>query len=408
MGRASRRKKAQPEQMRRDNNSISRIVGRLGVPDSRLSYADFCKRAAAILGRDDVEKWMALERVLDERWQNFEYSTFERAIVYRVGWRSWGLEVECAWMLPRLREALERHSSESQFLVEIGAGAGAGAAVLSAALGVPVIAVDPDPRTAGMPERAAELTGGEVTSHVAGADDLAAVLTGRRPAAVFGMGVFRHIQPHHHRDGIFSFSNSIARYIEQETAARQTVKFFQTIAPSDLLLSEQACPDYVGEISAAAYPTGYEIVAGGLTQLEVAVPGEKATVTAMHFAEGHPRPAKHSLLVENYSPLPALSPGLVVEDVSAEAIRLSVKDAQSLFMTETTWLDGSGTMRREGFRAGHVYGLYEATDRGFRRIKCVAERDWGTLISMARDNEKFMVDTGTVEVHKLAIPVSDW
>ena len=49
-----------------------------------------------------------------------------------------------------------------------------------------------------------------------------------------------------------------------------------------------------------------------------------------------------------------------------------------------------------------------ATDHGFRRIKCVAERDWGALISMARDDEKFMVDTGTVEVHKLAIPVSDW
>lgn len=74
--------------------------------------------------------------------------------------------------------------------MEVGAGPGAAAAVLSAALQVPVIAVDAHPLTSGLLEQFARCTGGNVTSRVADIADPRTLRRGRSPAAVFGMGIY--------------------------------------------------------------------------------------------------------------------------------------------------------------------------------------------------------------------------
>ena len=71
-----------------------------------------------------------------------------------------------------------------------GAGAGAAAAVISAALKVPVIAVDSHPKTLGHAEQFASRTGGTVESRVAVIADLADALDdAAAPAAVFRTGI---------------------------------------------------------------------------------------------------------------------------------------------------------------------------------------------------------------------------
>lgn len=67
-------------------------------------------------------------------------------------------------MMPRLRDAIERCGHDEPFLLEIGAGPGAAAAILSAALDVRVVTVDAHPKSLGLPEQFAELTGGRVES----------------------------------------------------------------------------------------------------------------------------------------------------------------------------------------------------------------------------------------------------
>lgn len=67
-----------------------------------------------------------------------------------------------------------------------------------------MIAVDSHPKTLGLAEQFASRTGGKVDSRVADIADLGDVLEGAVPAAVFGITIYRHVQPHHHGKGSFS------------------------------------------------------------------------------------------------------------------------------------------------------------------------------------------------------------
>ncbi len=408
MGKASRRKNSVSDPLNLDKKVISRVIRRLNLPDSRGSYEDFCALVAPIVGWEEVAKWEVFDNLDADARYDFTYSSLERARIFAVGWRSWPLEVECAWMLPRLRDALSRHDENSQFLVEIGAGPGAAGAVLSAALNVPVIAVDPHPLTEGMAEQLAAMTRGVVTSHVAGAEDLPAVLGGRTPAAVFGMGVFRYFQPHLHGEEVFSYTNSISRYLRDANPSQVSRDFFDSIAPADLLLSEQCCTDYVGEVAAGAFACGYQAVSGGIAELKVAVPGEELLATAMHFALDHPHPSTGSLLAEMFSPLPGPRSGFVTTSRAAEPLRLSLQDAETIRASETIWADGSGTLRREAFRIGTLFGFYFASDRNFRKIQFFRSEDWQASEEEELANDRAMVDSGYVEVRPLLTPVTAW
>lgn len=179
-----------------DRKRLHRALRTLDLVDSRLDDFAWADQVRKYLGDETVDEYLDLESTTHDDVYDFTYSSFERAMHFSVGWRSWPLTAECERMLPRLREAVVRSGHSEPFLVEIGAGAGAAAAILSAALKVPVIAVDSHPKTLGLPEQFASRTGGTVESRVADIADLASVLDGAVPAAVSGMGVYRHLQPH--------------------------------------------------------------------------------------------------------------------------------------------------------------------------------------------------------------------
>jgi hypothetical protein len=391
----------------RDAKIVRQIMRRLNVPDSRCSQVEFWDRTALLLGEADVEEWLRRqEDDTPDSQYDFTYSTLERALCCAVGWRSWPLEQECTWMLPRLREALSARGPDEQFVVEIGAGPGAASAVLSAALGVPFLAVDPHPLTAGLSEQIADRTGGKVTSVVAGAEDLARVLDGRVPAAVIGMGVFRYFQRHVHRDGVFSYSNSIANYLQAGRPDPQSVDFFQAIRPAELLLSEAACPDYVGEVATAAAASGYYFVEGGLSQMRTAIPTGPVENTLMHLACARLSPVSVPLLQATYSPLPAPRPGLHLEGPMAEALMYSLGPVKTLRLTELRWRDG--TLRRAAFQYGELFGHYDSTDLDYRRLTFHSAAEWPAAEARAVEYEEETVRSGEAQGGALVLPVSAW
>lgn len=188
-----------------DKARLKKALDSIGLVDSGLDEDDWVKQVRQQVGDDTVDEWLEhnTNGHLDAAY-DFTYSSFEKAKHFSAGWRSGPLADECEWMLPRLRDAITRSGHAEPFLVEIGSGAGVAAAIMSAALEVPVIAVDSHPKTLGLPEQFAQCTGGQVTSRVADIAHLADVLDGATPAAVFGLTVFRHFQTHQHRAESFS------------------------------------------------------------------------------------------------------------------------------------------------------------------------------------------------------------
>ncbi len=195
---------AKSTELNADSMRLSRALDSLDLVDSALDEAVWMSCVTEQVGDDIADEWGNLEVDVVESEYEFTYGSFEKARNFSVGFRSGPLAAECGWMLPRLRDAIARSGHPEPFLVEIGAGPGAAAAVLSAALQVPVIAVDAHPLTSGLPEQFAKCTGGNVTSRIGDIADLADVLDGRSPAAVFGMGIYRYLQPHQHLGDSFS------------------------------------------------------------------------------------------------------------------------------------------------------------------------------------------------------------
>lgn len=273
-------------------------------------------------------------------------------------------------MLPRLRIALERVEPERRFLVELGAGHGAAAAIISKILKVPVIAVDPEPMALGLPEQFASRTGGEVASVTASAANLAEVLNGRYPAAIYGMGVFRYFQKHVHDKDSFSYMNSMNQMLASRKADEASLKFFESSWPTDLMFSESGCPDYLAEVLLGAHAAGYGLARDGASMKMGAVAGaQMQEVMLFHLVISEDLITSKHPFIEMYGPLPELSVGLRVEGVSAEAIRVANNSTiETVEKVDIEYVDGR--LRRELFTEGDQFaGVYETSSLGYRSIR---------------------------------------
>ncbi len=146
----------------RDARDVKRVMRRLGLVESHQSFEGWYAQVSGQLPEASMREFEKNHRGSRVDY-GLNYQDFDHARLLHVSWRSHALEMEIAWMLPRLREALASVMPERRFLVELGAGHGAAAAVISAVLKVPVITVDPEPAALGLPEQFAARTGG-VTS----------------------------------------------------------------------------------------------------------------------------------------------------------------------------------------------------------------------------------------------------
>ena len=410
MGKASRRKadKARGTDSTKDRKRISQAVRRLDLIDSRMTAELWYSQAVAKIGEDDVRFWDNFQHNDFNDLYDFTYATSDRALTLSVSPRSWPLEVECAWMLPRLREAMARSDGGNPVIVEIGAGPGAAAAILSAALATPIICVDTHPLTAGLPEQLAERTGGSVTSHVADAAEVDRILDGKVPAAVYGMGVFRHsFQPHKH-ESVFSFARHMNAILTRGHAKAAALEFYEAIEGADLILSEKACPDYVAEVAAGAQRFGYQVPVGGLTQLPAATLSGPSETTGMHFTQ-NAEPTDAHLLVENFSPLPQPRAGLEIESAQAEALRWSLgTQVESLEVFEVNFTNDPRIMKRERFRYGRLFGQYSSTNTGERKIAFSSDEEWADVSRFILEEEKASIAAGEVTMNPLPSTPLEW
>ena len=370
------------------DKKISHAIRRLGLIDSRCDEETFYGRAGEILGGDEVDSWMRVSAFGSyEDNYDFQYSSAAHALVTSVSWRSWPLEVELRWMLPRLKQALECSGAENQYLVEFGAGPGAASAVASAVLGVPIISTDIHPKTRGLPEELAALTGGDVHSEVIGALDLAEVFHDDPPAAVFGLGIFRYVVPHVHKPGSFSDSHSVMEFMN-ESASPEAAHFFESVSPAEVLLAEQMCSDYLGEIMRDCTPEGYGIAQNGVERLFHRIPGEESDCVCVHLTPDLDRQVVDSPLACLVGPLPVVEPGLVTEGLTAELVRDSLVDSETTEIVEFSWPNGS-VLRRELFTLGALSGSYRASNIGFRELKVVAGHHSDRLRRELLDEERY-------------------
>jgi len=381
---------------------------RLGLIDSRCSHEEFYRNAGIALGKADLEEWMKVSSSGSyDRNYDFQYSSVDRAIVTSVSWRSWPLEVELRWLLPRLANRLQRVPPEERYLVEIGAGPGAAAAIASAVLDVPVIATDAHPSTLGMAEQLSMRTQGNAISRVLDALDVSTVFHDAPPAAIFGLGVFRYVVRHNHKSRVFSYSGSAANFMKQPPS-EAAVEFFRSISPSDLLLAEQMCEDYLGEIASAALKANYFFTAAGVERLYHQIPGEDSSCVCVHLtceeSEKSPRPPVELLAGE----LPPVAEGLNVDGLQAEIMRSLLTPVEQLETQEIQWKDESGTLRREFFRYETLFGCYRASDVGFRELQLVSRHDESKLRREIADDEARVAPSERTRRRVIATPSPLW
>ena len=382
----------------------------LGLVDSGLDKDDWIDQVREQVGADTVAKWRKKRSLAAE--YNFTYSSFEKAKHFSAGWRSGPLAAECEWMLHRLRDAITRSGQAEPFLVEIGAGAGAAAAVLSAALEVPVIAVDSHPKTLGMPEQFAQRTGGRVTSRVADIADLAGVLDGASPAAVFGLTVYRHFQPHQHGGNSFSYWFEMQRLLASHEVDPHVDSFIAAMGGADLVLSEVMCTDFLAEMAAGLFKFGYEIPQGGMKRITGSTPAEPTVVYGIHFTKTVAPKRNPNLLIEMCSPLPRPYADFASDpdnDPEAEALRLSLEPTEFIDAAQVDFQDGSGCMRHEVFGWGkHLIGQYVATTGGYRNLKFFPRSDLESVLEGLRTDEAELEEAGAATVYPCRLPASQW
>lgn len=386
----------------------------LELVDSELDQIEWMRRVTERVGDDIAEEWygLAIGAGDFEREYEFTYSSFERAQHFAVGFRSGPLAAECAWMLPRLRDAIDRSGHPEPFLVEVGAGHGAAAAVLSAALQVPVVAVDAHPLTSGLPEQFAQRTGGNVTSRVADITDLEEVLDGRSPAAVFGMGIYRHLQPHQHRAGSFSYGFEIEQILTNHEVDPHVQSFIAALGDADLVLSEAMCPDYLAEMASGLSKFGFQIPQGGIKRITGATPIGPTVVFGIHFSKAELPKRNPNLLIEMCSPLPRPYADFVSDpynDPAAEALRLSLEPTELIEASEIDYTDGSGRHRIEVFGWGkHLIGQYEATTTGYRGLRFFPRNDLDSVLESLRNDAAQLEQIGTATVSECNLAATQW
>lgn len=397
--------------MNSDLKRCRRALRSLNLVDSRLDEVAWGEQVSRYVGEDDVNEWLDGMSGFDEAY-DFSYSSFERALHFSVGWRSWPLTAECEWMLPRLRDAIARAAHDEPFLVEIGAGAGAAAAVISAALKVSVIAIDSHPKTLGLAEQFASRTGGTVESRVADIADLAGVLDGAAPAAVFGMTIYRHMQPPHHSRDSFSDWASMQKILAAHRVDPQVERFIKALEGADLVLTEITYPEYLAEIAAGLFSFGYDIPQGGITRIGGATPAEPTTAFGIHFTTADLPKRNPNLLIEMFSPLPrpyAYFESDPDNDSAAEALRLSLEPTEFLEAVEIDYTDGSGRMRREVFGLGdRLIGRYFSTTRGFRNLRILQRKDLESALEQLHADEAELTELGKASVHPCSLSAPLW
>lgn len=377
MGKRSRFKGGAETDYNAELKRLRRALRSLDLVDSRLDEVEWAGRVARYVGDDAVNEWMQGGRTDHDSVYDFTYQSFAHAMHFSVGWRSSPLAAECEWMLPRLSEAISRSKHSEPFLVELGAGPGAAAAILSASLKVPIVALDSHPKSLGLAEQFAERTGGLVESRLADAGELAEVLEGKKPAAVFGLGFYGHFQPQRHTSSSFSFWADMQRILKTYTVAPEVVSLTDALSGADLLLAEMAGPEHVAEIAAGLFQGGYEIPFGGMSRIKGATPDRPTAVTAMHFTTGELPKRNPNLLIEMYSPLPRPLPRTETDDDGlAEALRLSLEPTEFIHGGELDYNDGSGRLRYELFVWKNLAAHYRATTNGFRHIKFLTRGSW--------------------------------
>jgi hypothetical protein len=353
----------------RDLRDIRRCIRRIGLVESRQSMEGWYAQVSSILPEKSMREFDQHQKNLRDNYELL-YRDFDHSRLLHVSWRSQALEVEIAWMLPRLRKALARVEAEQRFLVELGAGHGAAAAVISKILKVPVIAVDPEPTALGLPEQFASKTGGEVTSVTGCATNLNEILTGAIPAAIFGMGVFRYFQEHVHDKNSFSYMKSMDRMLARRTPEASSLDFFESNKPAELIFSESGCPDYLAEVLLGAHIAGYGLAEEGADiEMGAVAGGQMMEVMLFHLVASQELMSTRHPFIELYEPLPVLNAGLVVEGVSAEAIRSANSATIKTIETIENRYD-DGTLRREVFTNGNdLARLYDTSTTGYRAIR---------------------------------------
>ncbi|OBI13390.1 hypothetical protein A5712_05155 [Mycobacterium sp. E2327] len=397
--------------MNSDLKRCRRALRFLNLVDSRLDEADWGQQVSRYVGEDDVDEWFGGMSSFDEAY-DFSYSSFERALHFSVGWRSWPFATECEWMLPRLRDAITRSRHEEPFLVEIGAGAGAAAAVISAALKVPVIAVDSHPKTLGLAEQFAGRTGGAVDSRVADIGDLADVLDGAVPAAVFGMTIYKHMQPPRHSEDSFSDWAKMQKVLATHRVDPELQRFIAALEGADLVLSEMTPPEYLAEVAAGLFSFGYDIPRGGIKRIDGETPAETTTSFGIHFSTADLPKRNPNLLIEMFSPLPQACAYFESDpdnDSAAEALRLSLEPTELLDAVEIDYTDGSGRMRREVFGFGdRLIGQYFSTTKGYRKLRIFERKDLEAGLEKLHADEAELVELGKASVYPCSLPAPLW
>jgi len=403
---------AEPAEFNADSARLKRALESLSLVDSELDEATWTGRVREQVGDEIADEWCELEAEVVGSEYDFTYGSFERAKHFSVGWRSGPLVAECAWMLPRLRDAIARSGHPEPFLVEIGAGAGAAAAVLSAALEVPVVAVDAHVLTSGLPEQFAQRTGGSVTSHIADIADLADVLDGSCPAVVFGMGIYRYLQPHQHRGDSFSDWFEMQRILATHEVGPHVDSFIAALNGADLMLSEIMCTDYLAEMASGLFKFGYEIPQGGIKRIKSSTPIEPTVAFGIHFTKADLPKRNPNLLIEMCSPLPRPYADFASDpnnDPQAEALRISLEPTEFIEAAEIDYTDGSGCLRHEVFGWGkHLIGQYVATTRGYRNLKFFPRNDLESVLEALNADEAKLEQAGAAAVDQCILPAPQW
>jgi hypothetical protein len=412
MGKASRSKKTKSDDgdtpQGRDLKSIRRVMRRMNLVDSRQPYEAWLAQVARVLPEESVS---AYDRALtDPNADSYDllYRDFAHATLLSVSPRSAALEEEIAWMLPRLRSALDSAGAERQMLVELGAGPGAASAIVSAILGVPVLAVDPWPSTVGLAEQFAAQTGGQVTSVLSSAAELPLVLNGRQPAAVFGMGVFRYFQRHEHSGHSFSFSRRMDHMLAKRQPDKESVDFFEAVAPADVMFSESCCPDYLAEVLIGAHAAGYNLAQDGALVMPCAtVAKDGLEVTLFHLVHDRDRCSALHPFMEMQAPIPSPRAGLRIEHPRAEAARL--RDTGQIEPVESVEVEyHDGTLRRELFTLGDLAGVYISTSEGYRAISYEPKANLASLVDQYRAEDTATIQSDLATVRPIETPADLW
>ena len=396
------------ELARDDGTRLHTALDAMDLIDSGLSEAAWEKKVRERLGDSIVDEWS----VLTGQEYDFTYDSFEAARHFSVSWRSRPLAAECEWMMPRLRDAIARCGHDEPFLLEIGAGPGAAAAILSAALDVRVVTVDSHPKSLGLPEQFAELTDGRVESRIGDLADLAAVLDGAKPAAVFGLGIYRHIQAHVHSAKSFSDWWPMQKILDQYTVGPDVKAFIDALGGADLIVSEIMCADYLAEMCAGLSQSGYRIPRGGIRRIEGATPSGPTVAFGVHFSTADLPERDPNLLIEMCSPLPRphLDFSTPEDDpYGAEALRLSLEPTEFIDAAEVDYTDGSARLRHEVFGLGkHLVGQYVSSTGGFRNLKVFARNDLEAVLGGLRDDEEELERVGAAMLYRCKIPAPQW